>query len=439
MLGVLIGYYIALGDLLPPILFGDDQAYLYRTKILLIVGIFLVQPLVLLKDLSKITQANSASLCGYGIVLSIIIFKAFVNGAFFNLFPGLDLNLNYLSQMQLSSELDYQVKHNRVHQVRAELSVARDKRSISDLHQANNHPKNQLIYWDNTHFFSTMSLFALAFSCHPQIFIIYNDLKSKTGKIQISRLENIVTKAITYVGALYTSIGLCGYLTFSDDLSGNLLTNYSNESLLTVIMRCSFCFSCIISFPILIFPVRQSIFTLLRQLFFSCAGGVKNGSHNYHQLTEFHNSDSQDLSSNPNPKEEALFIPHNIFLILSFTINIFSMYIAIVTPDIAKMLKFVGATMGSTLCFILPSCIVLFRKEQKGLASQISSNSNLHGSSLKDDGIQRRHVWIAKFLLIVGILVFVITPITILTDENLEIKNDLEAFGSNLVVDSHEV
>ena len=85
MMGVIIGYYIALGDLLPAIIFGD-RAVSYRNKILLIVGLFLVQPLALLKDISSITKANSASLCGYALVISVIIFEALLSGNLFEIF-----------------------------------------------------------------------------------------------------------------------------------------------------------------------------------------------------------------------------------------------------------------------------------------------------------------------------------------------------------------
>ena len=389
MLGIMIGYYIALGDLLPPIIFGDS-GHLYRTKILSIVGLFLVQPLVLIKDISKITKANSASLCGYGIVTTVIIFKALMSGKFLDI-------LNPFSFISGGT--------------------------------------TNLIYWDSSHFFSTMSLFALGFACHPQVFIVYNDLQSKTGKVHTPRMERIVDRAISYVGLLYTTIGICGYLTFGSRTAGNLLTNYHNSSLLTQIMRSAFCFSCIISFPILIFPVRQSMFTLTRQLLPSFM--FKNQQkESYAKLTEVGDLENDNKRSNQsgNSADDELFIPEKVFLLLSFSINFICLYVAINTPDIAVMLKLTGCTMGSLIAFILPALICLRQPAGKGTGSSGTPGSGNEEDIIfdKDEGIKPIHVMRAKLLLVVGILVFVITPITILMDEGEQVYTEIKEFQEAL-------
>lgn len=446
MLGVMIGYYIALGDLLPPILFGDNLGPEHRTKILTIIGFILVQPLVLIKDITSITKANSASLCGYAIVTSIIIFKAFVSGSFFQILGS----FNFLSNddqnlAQLVNDINHDLEinpniNNQINNIQNHHKVSKvHNREVRDtLHDYNHSNKNKLIYWDSTHFFSTMSLFALGFACHPQVFIVYKDLKSKTGKIQIPRMERIVNKAVSYVGLLYTTIGLCGYLTFTNLTSGNLLTNYNNSSMLTKLMRCSFCFSCIISFPILIFPVRQSIFTLLKQFLPKLMGSKTPSSinkGNYMKLDDMHDDHdihvgSSQKHSNTNKsmsKNDDVFIPNNIFIILSFIINLLCLYTAIVTPDIATMLKLTGATMGSMLCFILPALICLFRIEP-------NNQHEMSKEKLQEQGLTKQHYFRAKLLLVIGILVFVITPITILIDEDTEIYNKIIEFEEELEI-----
>lgn len=388
MMGVIIGYYIALGDLLPAIIFGD-RAVSYRNKILLIVGLFLVQPLALLKDISSITKANSASLCGYALVISVIIFEALLSGNLFEIF---------------------------------------------------NFSSPEIIYWDSSRFFSTMSLFAFGFSCHPQIFIVYNDLKSKSGgKIQINRIERIVKTAISYVSYLYITIGLCGYLTFQSQINGNLLTNYPNTKVLCQLMRFAFCFSCIISFPILIFPTRQAIFTLLKQ--FMPFIGRESGDYTNIELDSNDqsysstNSASRSKNSNANNQNQGpIQIPNKTFIALSFAVNLPCLFIAIITPDIATMLKLVGSLMGSMIAFILPACITLYKPKSMELEIKRKEEGGLFDNVVEPhEKISSKHVLRAKVLLIVGILVFVLTPIIIMMEQDEDIYEKLIEFQDTLV------
>ena len=396
-MGVIIGYYIALGDLLPAIIFGD-RAVSYRNKTLLIVGLFLVQPLALLKDISSITKANSASLCGYALVISVIIFEALMSGNLFEIF---------------------------------------------------NFSSPEIIYWDSSRFFSTMSLFAFGFSCHPQIFIVYNDLKSKSGgKIQINRLERIVKTAISYVSYLYITIGLCGYLTFQSQINGNLLTNYPNTKVLCQLMRFAFCFSCIISFPILIFPTRQAIFTLLKQFlpFIGRESGdyanieleanvANSNDQSYSSTNSASRSKSHSSANNQNQNQGPIQIPNKTFIALSFAVNLPCLFIAIITPDIATMLKLVGSLMGSMIAFILPACITLYKPK----SMELEIKRKEEGLGLLDnivephEKISSKHVLRAKILLIVGILVFVLTPIIILMEQDEDIYEKLIEFQDTLV------
>lgn len=365
LLGIIIGYYIALGDLLPELLFGD-QALFFRTKVLAVVGCLMVQPLILMKDITSITKANKASICGYFIVTCVIIFEAVTSDFFLGIFEiG-----NFKKDLQQST----------------------------------------LKYWDQSNFFNTMSLFALGFSCHPQIFIVYNDLKSKIGKIQVKRMEKIVKTAIYYVALLYTTIGLCGYLTFQETIHGNLLTNYSKHSFICQFMRFSFCFSCIISFPILIFPARQAIFELLAK------------------VVGFHQQEYQTLSTEL-PKSsvsKTSQIPNKIFIILTFAINLLCLYTAIVTPNIATMLTLTGSIAGSLIAFIIPALIGLkinsryFADKRKEAGCDVKIQS--------EEKITEGHRLEAKVLLIAGISLFVITPIKVYLENNPDLHREILQF-----------
>ena len=74
MMGVMIGYYIALGDLLPSLIYRSMAvSFEQRATVLIVISIFLIQPLVMLKDISSLTTASTFSLFGYSIVCSVVI------------------------------------------------------------------------------------------------------------------------------------------------------------------------------------------------------------------------------------------------------------------------------------------------------------------------------------------------------------------------------
>lgn len=353
MMGIMIGYYIALGDLLPPSIFrAFSVSFEQRAAVLVTIGVLLIQPLVMMKDISSLTTASTFSLYGYSIVCSVVIIYAFSTGAVL---------------------FDW------------------------------THPN--VTYWQPSQFFSTLSLFALGYACHPQIFIVYNVFK----KPQVLRMERIIGCAIFAVSCLYSVLGVCGYMTFKDATNGNLLTNYPKSSL-TEVMRLSFCFSCIISFPLLIFPVRTAVYTLLKPgLAFAWRKlqRFKTGIE-YIPLEESSASFDSDGNEHLEPvlncsKQQSASdteIPEKIFYTLSVAINVCTLTVAVMVPDIATLLKLVGSTMGATLAFIIPALIGLqFEGEQ-------------HCSGYDRGTITGRHKMQARLLLFVGVMVFFITPIS---------------------------
>ena len=187
-------------------------------------------------------------------------------------------------------------------------------------------------------------------------------------------MERIISYAISCVAVLYTVLGTCGYLTFKSNTSGNVLTNYPSSGL-TEAMRLSFCFSCIISFPLLIFPIRTAMYTLCKPVFDryfvsyesldeNVELKVKTSEEDGFQKDGFQKDGFQkETSGLLSKKSEAkIHIPEKIFYGMSVMINLATLTVAILVPDIAALLKIVGSTMGATLAFIIPALIALKHK-----------------------------------------------------------------------------
>ena len=175
------------------------------------------------------------------------------------------------------------------------------------------------------------------------------------------------------------------------------------------------------------------MFTLTRQLL--PAFMFKNQQkESYAKLTEVGDleNDSTNTCKRSNQSDDELFIPEKVFLLLSFSINFICLYVAINTPDIAVMLKLTGCTMGSLIAFILPALICLRQPAGKGNGTSGTSGNEEDVIFDKDEGIKPIHVMRAKLLLVVGILVFVITPITILMDEGEQVYTEIKEFQEAL-------
>ena len=102
-------------------------------------------------------------------------------------------------------------------------------------------------------------------------------------------------------------------------------------------------------------------------------------------------------------RSSSIHIPQKWFIGLTIFINILTLTIAILVPDIAKILKLNGSTMGSTMAFILPALIGLKSKVEKDRA-------------VDDGGIMPIHVVFSKVLLVIGVAIFFISPILILLE-----------------------
>jgi amino acid permease len=98
--------------------------------------------------------------------------------------------------------------------------------------------------------------------------------------------------------------------------------------------------------------------------------------------------------------EAKIHIPEKIFYGMSVLINLVTLVVAIMVPDISDLLKIVGATMGATMAFIIPALIALKHKP--------SNDSQLKHT------LTQRHRLQARILLAIGTLVFVITPISMI-------------------------
>ncbi|ODV61356.1 uncharacterized protein ASCRUDRAFT_75379 [Ascoidea rubescens DSM 1968] len=105
-------------------------------------------------------------------------------------------------------------------------------------------------------FTSTLSSFPIvvfAYTCHQNMFSIINELPSK----KMSIITRIIAISIGIAMLLYISVGLTGYLTFGDLVSGNIIVMYP-KSISTTFGRFAIVILVMLSYPLQCHPCRMS-------------------------------------------------------------------------------------------------------------------------------------------------------------------------------------
>ncbi|KAF9940725.1 hypothetical protein BGZ67_006901 [Mortierella alpina] len=232
-------------------------------------------------------------------------------------------------------------------------------------------PKEEIRYvYLSSQFWTTLPIFVFAFTCHQNIFSVYNEL-TDNGQ---SMLNRIISTSIGSAVVVYHTIGVLGYLTFGNIVGGNIIQMY-NASLLVTIGRIAIVILVMFSFPLQCHPCRACLDKVLIaavQFWDSTRFGKKR---QYNSLTETndHDHDDQDHDDNhvhpaPSPSSVTLAeggevddhgapiqeIPQLKYIIMTMAILIGSYLIAITVSDLKVVLSLVGSTGSTAISFILP-------------------------------------------------------------------------------------
>ncbi|XP_037315664.2 sodium-coupled neutral amino acid transporter 4 [Pungitius pungitius] len=313
--------------------------YMNGNYLVVIVSIGIILPLSMLKNLGYLGYTSGFSLACMIFFLGVVIYKKtqlpcplpFLHHHSSNLSANASHLAGLYPPLNATSHMDFS---------RADVSPAvlgsHDAHSSTGVH-VEPHPDTEEMCTPKYFVFNsqtayTVPILAFAFVCHPEVLPIYSELKDRSRK----KMQNVSNLSILTMLIMYMLSALFGYLTFYENVEAELLHTFTKVykfDTLLLLVRLAVLTAVTLTVPIVLFPIRSSITTLL----FS--------------------------------GREFSWIRHMVIAAGILTLN---NLLVIFVPTIRDIFGFIGSSAATMLIFILPAAFYIrlvksvpFRSPQK--------------------------------------------------------------------------
>ncbi|TDG96836.1 hypothetical protein EPR50_G00233440 [Perca flavescens] len=316
----------------------SGEWYLNGNYLVVFVSIGIILPLSILKNLGYLGYTSGFSLSCMVFFLGVVIYKKTQLSCplpfFYHHSANLSMNgtdVQGLYPLNNSAHIDFS---------RADVSPAvlgtHDGHHSTGVH-VEPHPDDEEMCTPKYFVFNsqtayTVPILAFAFVCHPEVLPIYSELKDRSRK----KMQNVSNLSILTMLIMYMLSALFGYLTFYDNVEDELLHTFTKVykfDTLLLLVRLAVLTAVTLTVPIVLFPIRTSINTLL----FS----------------------NRDFS----------WARH---MLIAAGILAFNNMLVIFVPTIRDIFGFIGSSAATMLIFILPAAFYIrlvksvpFRSPQK--------------------------------------------------------------------------
>ncbi|XP_036977056.1 sodium-coupled neutral amino acid transporter 4 [Acanthopagrus latus] len=318
---------------------NSGEWYLNGNYLVVFVSIGVILPLSLLKNLGYLGYTSGFSLSCMVFFLGVVIYKKTQLPCplpfFYHHSSNLSMNASDMSGLYHPQNLTAQMDFSRADVSPAVLG-SHDAHQSTGIHVAP-HPDDEEMCTPKYFVFNsqtayTVPILAFAFVCHPEVLPIYSELKDRSRK----KMQNVSNLSILTMLIMYMLSALFGYLTFYDNVEAELLHTFTKVykfDTMLLLVRLAVLTAVTLTVPIVLFPIRSSITTLL----FS--------------------------------GREFSWTRH---MLIAAAILAFNNMLVIFVPTIRDIFGFIGSSAATMLIFILPAAFYIrlvksvpFRSPQK--------------------------------------------------------------------------
>ncbi|CBY02436.1 hypothetical protein IAQ61_007029 [Plenodomus lingam] len=175
-----------------------------------------------------------------------------------------------------------------------------------------------------------------AYTCHQNMFSILNEIADNSH----FRTTTVIFASIGGACGLYILTGITGYLSYGDNIRGNIVSMYPTAAASTI-GRLAIVILVMFSYPLQIHPCRASIEACLKW------------RPRRRNTPDTSPSRTSLMTTNPSPKPAAEMSDLR-FAIISTVLVVLSFITAMTVSSLEKVLAYVGSTGSTTISFILP-------------------------------------------------------------------------------------
>lgn len=247
---------------------NSGEWYLNGNYLVVFVSIGVILPLSLLKNLGYLGYTSGFSLSCMVFFLGVVIYKKTQLPCPLPFFYHHSSNLS----MNASGMPGYPANLSAVHMDFSRADVSPAVLGSHDAHQSTGvhfepHPDDKEMCTPKYFVFNsqtayTVPILAFAFVCHPEVLPIYSELRDRNRK----KMQNVSNLSILTMLIMYMLSALFGYLTFYDNVEAELLHTFTKVykfDTMLLMVRLAVLTAVTLTVPIVLFPIRSSITTLL--------------------------------------------------------------------------------------------------------------------------------------------------------------------------------
>ncbi|XP_023261662.1 sodium-coupled neutral amino acid transporter 4-like [Seriola lalandi dorsalis] len=318
---------------------NSGEWYMNGNYLVVFVSIGIILPLSLLKNLGYLGYTSGFSLTCMVFFLGVMIYKKTQLPCplpfFYHHSSNLSVNGSDMPGLYNLQNRSAQMDFSRA-DVTPAVPGSHDAHHSTSVH-FEPHPDDEEMCTPKYFVFNsqtayTVPILAFAFVCHPEVLPIYSELKDRSRK----KMQNVSNLSILAMLIMYMLSALFGYLTFYDNVEAELLHTFTKVykfDTMLLLVRLAVLTAVTLTVPIVLFPIRSSITTLL----FS--------------------------------GREFSWTRH---MLIAAAILAFNNMLVIFVPTIRDIFGFIGSSAATMLIFILPAAFYLrlvksvpFRSPQK--------------------------------------------------------------------------